>query len=59
MTAQIEFLPAGQYTIKDLDTLLVALETRVKAREVMHTKDAAAYLGISPRQVQQLAAVII
>jgi hypothetical protein len=48
---QVQFNPETGYSIKDLDTLIVALETRVKAREVMHRKDAAEFLGISPRQL--------
>lgn len=47
MTAQVQFIPEGTYSIKDLDTLIIALETRIHAREVMHTQQAADFLGIS------------
>lgn len=54
MTAQVEFIPNGQWSVKDLDTLILALETRVKAKEVMHAKEAAAFIGISLRKLYEI-----
>jgi hypothetical protein len=52
---QVQFHPeVGGYSIKDLDSLLYALETRIKAREVMHRKEAAEFIGISLRQLDEL-----
>ena len=35
------------FTIQELDILLMALETRLKAKECMSPKEAAKYCGIS------------
>ncbi|MBT1698249.1 hypothetical protein KK083_15255 [Fulvivirgaceae bacterium PWU4] len=54
-TIQLEIIPAS-FTIKDVDTLLYALETRIKAREIMNKEEAAAYLsGISVRMLERLS----
>lgn len=54
-TAVIEMIPEGQFSIKDLDILIFALEGRVKAQEVMHRKDAAKFLGMSVRNLDALS----
>jgi len=55
MTAQVQFIPETQYSKVDLDRFLFELEARFKQKEVMHCKEAAAFLGISVRQLNNLA----
>lgn len=50
---QIQMSPPTPFTIQELDTLIMALEGRVKAREIMHRKDLAEYLGCSERTVDR------
>ena len=50
---QINMVPNTGFTNEQLDTLLYALETRVKAREILHKKDLAAELGVSQRTVDR------
>lgn len=50
---QIQMAPPTPFTIQELDTLIVALEGRVKAREVLHRKDLAVELGVSMRTVDR------
>lgn len=52
---QIQFTPDGSFSVKDLDRFLFELEARFKAKEVMHRKDAAAYLGVSERTLDRLS----
>lgn len=55
MTAQVNFIPEGPYSIHDVETLVIAFESVVKAREVMHRKEAADFLGINIRTLDRLA----
>jgi excisionase family DNA binding protein len=55
MTPVINMVPDGQYSIKDIDALLAALESRVQAREVMHRQEAADYLGINVRTLDRMS----
>ena len=50
---QIQMTPPTPFTMQELDTLLHALETRVKAKEIMHRADLALYLGVSERTVDR------
>lgn len=50
---QIQMAPPTPFTIQELDTLLVALESRVKAKEIMQRQDLALYLGVSLRTVDR------
>lgn len=54
MTAVIQMLPHGQYSPIDLDKFLVELELRFKQKEVLHTKEAAAFLGVAERTLYRL-----
>lgn len=57
MNAQVHFVPDGQYSKIDLDRFLFELESRFKQKEVMHRKEAAAFLGISTRQLDSLCSL--
>jgi hypothetical protein len=39
-TIEPRVIPDGYYSFKDLDTLLVALQRTIAAKEVMHSKEA-------------------
>lgn len=56
---QIQMVPDTGFSIKDLDTLIHALETRVKAREIMHIKEAAEYLGLSESRLYRIPKQVI
>lgn len=47
MTTQIHFTPEGAFSNKDLHRLLIELRAFMDHKEVMHTKEAAAFLGVS------------
>lgn len=47
MTTQVRFIPEGTFSNKDLHRLLVELSAFLDQKEVMHVKEAAAFLGIS------------
>ena len=51
MTAVIQMLPEGRYTSKDLERLANELIEYVKYPDVMHTKEAAAFLDVSQAQL--------
>jgi excisionase family DNA binding protein len=54
MTAVIKLHPEGQYSSKDIDALIHAIETRVQAREVMRIEQAADFLSVSRRKLDDL-----
>ena len=43
---QVAMIPEGKYSQTELGTLITELERFYKGKEVMHTKEAAAFLGI-------------
>lgn len=49
----IQLVPAGQFSIKDLDKFLFELELRFKQKEVMHRKEAAAFIGVNVRTLDR------
>ena len=42
------------FNLKDLNTLVVALKRFGESKEVMHTKEAAAFLGISVSKLYRM-----
>lgn len=57
MTAVIQMRPEGQYTNKDLERLVAELREFFQQQEVMFTKDAASFLGISANKLYQMPSV--
>ena len=54
MTAVIQMRPDGRYQNQDLQRLVEELAEVVKQQEVMRTKEAAAFLGISQSQLYRI-----
>lgn len=54
MTAVVNMIPEGQFSNKDLERLLIELDARAKQKEVMHTKEAAAFLGIGVTSIYKV-----
>jgi len=49
-----KLMPDEYYSAKDIDRLFVALEKRFQAREIMRIEEAAKFLSISRRKVDDL-----
>ena len=54
MTAQVNFIPDGQYSPIDLDKFLFELEARFKQKEVMKIEQAAEFLTCSSSKIHEL-----
>lgn len=54
LTAQVNFIPAGQYSPVDLDRFLFELEARFKQKEVMRIEQAAEFLSCSVSKMYEL-----
>lgn len=54
MTAVIQMRPDGQYSLRDIDKLIDAIESRVHAREVMRIEHAVEFLGVSRSQIDRM-----
>jgi hypothetical protein len=55
MTAVIQMRPEGQYTNKDLEKLLIELREVIQQQEVMHSQEAAKFLGISVGKLYRMS----
>lgn len=53
-TPQIQLVPEGQFSNKDLDAFLFELERRWKSKEILHVQEAADYLGISKSKLYRM-----
>lgn len=58
-TIEPRVIPDDHYSfsLKDLDKFIIAIERRIASKEIMHPKEAAAYLGISLATLYRLKSI--
>jgi predicted DNA-binding transcriptional regulator AlpA len=52
--AHVQFVPDGQFSVKDLDRFLISLEARWKSKDVLNHEECAEYIGCSVRTLYRL-----